>query len=49
MTLKACLFAIERYFEDSGRKIPVIASGTFSDLSYRTLSGQTPEAFCYSL
>ena len=49
LTLKACLFAIERYFEDSGRKIPVIASGTFSDLSYRTLSGQTPEAFCYSL
>lgn len=49
LTLKACLFAIERYFEDSGRKIPVIASGTFSDLSYRTLSGQTPEAFWYSI
>ncbi len=49
LTLKACLFAIERYFKDSGHAIPVIASGTFSDLSYRTLSGQTPEAFWYSL
>ncbi|MFT5373849.1 MAG: 5-methyltetrahydrofolate--homocysteine methyltransferase [Candidatus Latescibacterota bacterium] len=49
LTLKACLFAIEHYFENTGNKIPVIASGTFSDLSYRTLSGQTPEAFWYSL
>ncbi len=49
LTLKACLFAVERYFEDSGRSIPLIASATFSDLSYRTLSGQTPEAFWYSV
>ncbi len=49
LTLKACLFAVERYFEDSGRRIPLIASATFSDLSYRTLSGQTPEAFWYSI
>jgi len=49
LTLKACLFAIENYFAHTGNRIPVIASGTFSDLSYRTLSGQTPEAFWYSL
>ncbi len=49
LTLKACLFAIERYAIDTGNRLPIIASGTFSDLSYRTLSGQTPEAFWYSI
>ena len=49
LTLKACLFAIEKFFSDWGNRIPLIVSGTFSDLSYRTLSGQTPEAFWYSI
>ncbi|MEE3235045.1 MAG: methionine synthase, partial [Candidatus Latescibacterota bacterium] len=49
LTLKACLFAIESFFQDYKIQLPVIASGTFSDLSYRTLSGQTPEAFYYAI
>ncbi len=49
LTLKACLYAIARYFDDTGTKVPVIASVTFADLSYRTLSGQTAEAFWYSI
>lgn len=49
LTLKACLFAVESFSLDYEIQLPVIASGTFSDLSYRTLSGQTPEAFYYSI
>ncbi|MGB1892602.1 MAG: methionine synthase [Candidatus Latescibacterota bacterium] len=49
LTLKACLFAVDRFFTDSDLRLPLIVSGTFSDLSYRTLSGQTPEAFWYSI
>ncbi|MCL2831275.1 MAG: methionine synthase [Betaproteobacteria bacterium] len=46
---KAALFAIEKLFSDLGRRLPVMISGTISDSSGRTLSGQTAEAFWNSL
>ena len=42
---KACLFAIDQFFEDHGRRVPVMVSVTITDRSGRTLSGQTIEAF----
>ncbi len=42
---KAALFAIEQVFEAAGARLPLIVSGTITDASGRTLSGQTPEAF----
>jgi 5-methyltetrahydrofolate--homocysteine methyltransferase len=44
LNLKAALFAIEKYFADTGNILPVIASITITDASGRTLSGQTVEA-----
>ncbi len=44
LNLKAALFAIEKLFADSGRRLPVMASITVTDASGRTLSGQTVEA-----
>ena len=44
LNLKAALFAIERWFEKHGKRVPVIASITITDQSGRTLSGQTVEA-----
>jgi len=44
LNLKAALFAIEKYFADTGITLPVIASLTITDASGRTLSGQTVEA-----
>ncbi|MGZ5474816.1 MAG: homocysteine S-methyltransferase family protein, partial [Thermoanaerobaculia bacterium] len=44
LNVKAALFAIEKYFEDTGITLPVIASITITDASGRTLSGQTVEA-----
>ena len=44
LNLKAAIFAIENYFETSGRRLPVILSITITDASGRTLSGQTTEA-----
>jgi 5-methyltetrahydrofolate--homocysteine methyltransferase len=44
LNLKAALFAIEKYFDDTGVTLPVIASITITDASGRTLSGQTVEA-----
>ena len=44
LNLKAALFAIDKYFEDTGIRLPVIASITITDASGRTLSGQTVEA-----
>jgi 5-methyltetrahydrofolate--homocysteine methyltransferase len=44
LNLKAALFAIEKYFDDTGIRLPVIASITITDASGRTLSGQTVEA-----
>ncbi len=49
LNAKAALFAIDRCFEDSGRRIPVMVSMTITDASGRTLSGQTPEAFWISV
>ena len=42
---KAAVFAIETLFEERGRRWPVIISGTITDASGRTLSGQVTEAF----
>jgi 5-methyltetrahydrofolate--homocysteine methyltransferase len=44
LNLKAALYAIEKYFADTGIRLPVIASITITDASGRTLSGQTVEA-----
>ena len=49
LNAKAALFAIEEFFEQQGRKWPVMISGTITDASGRTLSGQTAEAFYNSL
>ncbi len=49
LNAKAALFAIEAYFERAGRRWPVMISGTITDASGRTLSGQTAEAFWNSL
>jgi 5-methyltetrahydrofolate--homocysteine methyltransferase len=46
---KAALFAIEEYFEASGIRVPIMVSVTITDLSGRTLSGQTVEAFWISV
>lgn len=49
LNAKAALFAIEQYFDKIGKRIPVMVSGTITDASGRTLSGQTVEAFLYSV
>jgi 5-methyltetrahydrofolate--homocysteine methyltransferase len=49
LNAKAALFAIERYFEQHGVRVPIMISGTITDASGRTLSGQTTEAFWNSL
>ena len=49
MRSKWLLFAIQEAFEEMGRKIPVMVSGTITDASGRTLSGQTTEAFLISV
>jgi len=49
LNAKAALFAIQKYFNETGAKIPVMISGTITDASGRTLSGQTVEAFLYSV
>ena len=49
LNAKAALFAIEQFFDDAGRRWPVMISGTITDASGRTLSGQTAEAFWNSL
>ena len=49
LNAKAALFAIEEMFEGMGEKLPIIISGTITDASGRTLSGQTTEAFYNSL
>jgi 5-methyltetrahydrofolate--homocysteine methyltransferase len=45
LNAKAALFAVESFFDRVGQRLPVIISGTITDASGRTLSGQTPEAF----
>ncbi|MBP7489343.1 MAG: methionine synthase [Azospira sp.] len=49
LNAKAALFAIETFFDQVGRRWPVMISGTITDASGRTLSGQTAEAFWNSL
>lgn len=49
LNAKAALAAIDGVFEARGEHLPVMISGTITDLSGRTLSGQTPTAFWYSL
>ena len=49
LNAKAALFAVQSVFDKFIKKIPVIVSGTITDASGRTLSGQTLEAFYYSV
>ncbi len=49
LNAKACAFAVQSVFEEIGQELPVIISGTITDASGRTLSGQTTEAFYHSL
>lgn len=49
LNAKAALFAIQDLFEETGKNIPIMISGTITDASGRTLSGQTTEAFLVSL
>ncbi len=49
LNAKAAIFAVEQLFEETGRRWPVIVSGTITDASGRTLSGQTTEAFWNSV
>ena len=49
LNAKAALFAIDSYFDRVGQRLPLIVSGTITDASGRTLSGQTPEAFWYAV
>jgi len=49
LNAKAALFAIDAYFADHGVRLPLIVSGTITDASGRTLSGQTTEAFWNSV
>ncbi len=49
LNCKAALFAIESVFEEKGIRLPVMVSGTITDASGRTLTGQTLEAFMVSV
>lgn len=49
LNAKAALYAIDEIFEQRGARLPVMISGTITDLSGRTLSGQTTDAFWYSV
>ena len=49
LNCKAALFAIDQYFDEYKVKVPVMVSGTITDASGRTLSGQTVEAFWISI
>lgn len=49
LNAKAAIYAIQQYFEDSGITLPIMISGTITDASGRTLSGQTTEAFWNSV
>lgn len=49
LNAKAALFACSEYFEEIDHELPVMVSGTITDASGRTLSGQTTEAFLTSL
>ena len=49
LNAKAAVFAVEQFFEDHGKRLPVMISGTITDQSGRTLTGQVTEAFYNSL
>jgi 5-methyltetrahydrofolate--homocysteine methyltransferase len=49
LNAKAAGFAVKQVFEEMGVTLPIMISGTITDLSGRNLSGQTPEAFWYSM
>ncbi len=49
LNAKAAIFAVEQYFADCGMRLPVMISGTITDASGRTLSGQTAAAFWNSI
>ena len=49
LNAKAALFAVRSVFEQLGTEVPIIVSGTITDASGRTLSGQTTEAFWNSI
>jgi 5-methyltetrahydrofolate--homocysteine methyltransferase len=49
LNAKAAIFAVEQVFDETGYRLPLIVSGTITDLSGRTLSGQTVEAFFTSV
>ena len=49
LNAKAAGYAVEEVFDDKGVVLPIMVSGTITDLSGRNLSGQTPEAFWYSM
>jgi 5-methyltetrahydrofolate--homocysteine methyltransferase len=49
LNAKACLYAIQDAFNATGKELPIMISGTITDASGRTLSGQTTEAFLISM
>ena len=49
LNAKACLYAIQDAFMATGKELPIMISGTITDASGRTLSGQTTEAFLISM
>lgn len=49
LNAKAAIFAVQKYFDDHNLQLPIMISGTITDASGRTLSGQTTEAFWNSL
>jgi len=49
LNVKAALFGIQELFDEIGRTVPIMVSGTITDASGRTLSGQTTEAFLVSV
>jgi 5-methyltetrahydrofolate--homocysteine methyltransferase len=49
LNAKAALFGIQELFEEAGRELPIMVSGTITDASGRTLSGQTTQAFLVSI
>jgi 5-methyltetrahydrofolate--homocysteine methyltransferase len=49
LNCKAAIFAVKKYFSETGLELPLMISGTITDESGRTLSGSTAEAFWYSV
>jgi len=49
LNAKAAIYAIKKFFRDTGKQLPIMISGTITDASGRTLSGQTLEAFYTSV